>query len=91
MDDPFDTGLEDVSKYPTCAVCRKKSDGAKKTGDVFLCGTHMDAWMTSPEWREDYVQGGPAPWDEKEYLRRLHAFVERLRTTKYASCWTQDE
>lgn len=85
--DPFDLGLEDVSQYQTCAACRKKSDGAKPVavralGDEgYLCGTHYDEWLHSPE-----ATGSLPP---RSNLARFAAFVMRLRTTRYAACWKE--
>jgi hypothetical protein len=79
--------LDRARNLPECAACRKKSDGAKQTGGLWLCGTHTDEWMVSPEWREPYQQGGPDLFDPKEYRRRLDLFVARLRRERYAACW----
>lgn len=84
--DPFDLGLEDVSKYPECAACRKKSDGAVRVRsgpDEYLCGTHYDEWLNSPEYRGAY--------EMLELPTAFVAFVNRLRTTRYAACWTTQE
>lgn len=89
--DPFDLGLEDVSKYPECAACRKKSDGAKPVAvralgpEGWLCGTHYDEWICSPECCES------PPGAYHSNLARFAAFVERLRTTRYAACWAAKE
>lgn len=81
--DPFDLGLEDVSKYPTCAACRKKSDGGRDLHGFTLCGTHWDeavaeltrTGLKTDRTRRDYVKG----------------YVHRLRTTRYAACWAAKE
>ena len=86
--DPFDLGLEDVSRYPTCLACRKKSVSAVVVILVggttsYLCGTHYDEWRLSPELCESPPYYPPSV--------RFAAFVERLRRERYAACWAVKE
>lgn len=75
--DPFDLGLEDVSKYPECAACRKKSDGAKVAADgMVLCGTHFDEYLAALFPKSQHRGESPAE------------FAARLRRDRYAACWT---
>lgn len=90
--DPDDIGLDLERKLPTCAACRKKSDGAKPAmvsvlgEEGWLCGTHYDEWLLSPECCES-----PPGEPYHSNLVRFAAFVERLRTTRYAACWAAKE
>jgi hypothetical protein len=83
--DPFDLGLDDVSRYPTCLACRKKSDGAVKVTDEpydYLCGTHYDEWMLSPEYKG--FRAGAFSLSGS-----FAAFVRRLRDERYSTCWIE--
>jgi hypothetical protein len=82
--DPFDLGLEDVSRYPTCSACRKKSDGAVKVTTVgeYLCGTHYDEWLNSSEYRASVWAG-----HMNSLAEAFKGFVARLRRERYAACW----
>lgn len=90
--DPDDLGLDLEAKHPTCAACRKESDGAKPVmvaalgPEGWLCGTHYDEWLRSPEFCES-----PPDRPNVPRLARFAAFVERLRTTTYAACWAAKE
>lgn len=82
-----DIGLDLDRDFPTCAACRKKSDGAKRVMPMlreegWLCGTHYDEWLRSPEFCES-----PPDRPNASRLARFAAFVERLRRERYRACW----
>jgi hypothetical protein len=79
--------LEHAKALPACAACRKKSDGAVRVQPAlgpegFLCGTHYDEWMHSPEAIES-----PPDYANSSLLSRFATFIERLRRERYAACW----
>ena len=65
--------LERAKGLPTCAGCRRQSDGARAAPDgTILCGTHFDEWLA-------LSQIGLLP-PAAEYAKSL-------REGKYRPCW----
>lgn len=68
---PDDIGIDLDRDLPTCAACRKKSDGCRRMGDgTYLCGTHTDEFLLHSKLRESAAD-----------------FAKRLREGPYRACW----
>ena len=73
---PEDIGLDLDLDLPTCAACRKKSDGAKRMADgTILCGTHADEYLATLFPKSEIRRESPAD------------FAKRLREGPFRTCW----
>ena len=66
-----DIGIDLDLDLPTCAACRKKSDGAKRCQDgTILCGTHYD----------DFLRASRLTDSAAEYAKKM-------REGPFRACW----